>query len=161
MMSKNASIQTRQRVSPSHLFVVGLVGIVAACASTGSEGGSEGRYRFDVIDQPVPASAHSTFTVRLTDMTLRQPVEGASISDVRLTMRMQSIVSPGKGIWPDRTHSGDVRFVGSSRAGQYRFVGDVSMPGTWTLHVTASVPGEASPAEGYARFRASRIRQHP
>lgn len=81
--------------------------------------------------------------------------------DARLKMRMPSTVSAGKGSWPDRSHSEEVRFVGSSGVRPYRLVGDVSMPGTWTLHLAASVPGEASEVEGSTKFVAGRERYNP
>ncbi len=51
--------------------------------------------------------------------------------------------------------------LGSSGDGQYRLAGDISMPGTWTLVLSASVPGEASPVEGSTRFVAARERSDP
>jgi hypothetical protein len=81
--------------------------------------------------------------------------------NARLTMRMPSPVPAGKGSWPDRSHSEEVRFVGSSGVRPYRLVGDVSMPGTWTLHLAASVPGEASEVEGSTKFVAGRERYNP
>jgi hypothetical protein len=156
-MSDYTSLVAKRRFLLASLVVIGLAGVVGACASNESRG----RYRFDVVNQPVPVGAHSTITVRLTDATTRQPVDGATISDARLTMRMPSTVPPGKGIWPDRSHSEEVRFVGSSGVGQYGLISDVSMPGIWTLVLSATVPGVASPVEGSTRFTASRERHDP
>jgi hypothetical protein len=77
-------------------------------------------------------------------------------------MTMTAPPPPGKTGWPSsRSHAEEVRFVGPADIGQYRFVGDVSMPGTWTLVVSASVPGEALPVERSTRFTASRERHDP
>jgi hypothetical protein len=35
-------------------------------------------------------------------------------------------------------------------------MGDVSMPGTWKLTVSANVPGESEPVDGTATFEAGR-----
>lgn len=156
-MSDYTSLVVKRRFLLASIVVIGLAGVVSACASNESRD----RYRFDVVNQPVPVGAHSTITVRLTDATTGRPVDGATISDARLTMRMPSTIPPGKVIWPDRSHSDEVRFVGSSGDGQYRLAGDVSMPGTWTLVLSASVPGEASPVEGSTRFVAARERSDP
>lgn len=139
------------------VLVLGLAGTVAACVSNAPQS----RYNFDVVNQPVAASAHSTITVRLIDTTTGQPVDGATISDARLTMKMSSTVPPNKGLRYDRSHSEGVRFLGSPGGGQYRFVGDVSMPGTWRLALTARVPGEASPVKGSTRFVAEQERAAP
>lgn len=139
------------------IVVIGLAGVVSACASNESRD----RYRFDVVNQPVPVGAHSTIVVRLTDRTTGRPVDGATIPDARLRMRMPSAVPPGKGISPDRSHSEEVRFVGPSGVGQYGLTGDVSMPGIWKLVLSATVPGEASHVDGSTRFTASRERHDP
>jgi hypothetical protein len=156
-VSDYTSLVAKRHFLLASTVVIGLAGVVSACASNESRS----RYRFDVVNQPVPVNAHSTITVRLTDATTGQPVDGATISDARLTMRMPSTVPPGKGISPDRSHSEEVRFVGSSGVGQYGLISDVSMPGNWTLVLSATVPGEASPVEGSTRFTASRERHDP
>lgn len=157
-MWKHNSILPKRHSLLASIFVMGLASTVVACASAGLQS----RYRFEVVDQPVLASAHSTITVRVIDVSNGQAVDGATISKVQLTMTMSSTVPPGKGIWhPDRSHSEQIRFVGSRGVGEYRFLGDVSMPGTWKLVLTALVPGESSPVEGVARFTASRERHDP
>jgi hypothetical protein len=157
-MWKYTSILPKRHPLLASILVMGLASTVVACASTGSHS----RYRFEVLDQPVPVSAHSTITVRVIDVSNGQPVDGATIPEAQLTMKMSSTVPPGKGIWhPDRSHSEQIRFVGSPGVGEYRFLGDVSMQGTWRLVLTALVPGESSPVEGVARFTASRERHDP
>jgi hypothetical protein len=51
---------------------------------------------------------------------------------------------------------GEVKPLGTPAPGVYRLMGDVSMPGTWRLDLTATVPGEAQPVEGTATFKAGR-----
>lgn len=151
------SLVARRHFLLASIVVIGLAGVVSACASNESRG----RYRFDVVNQPVPVAAYSTITVRLTDATTGRPVDGATISNASLTLRMPGTTPPGKGTWLHEPHSEKVRFVGSSGDGQYRLAGYVSMPGTWTLVLSASVPGGASPVEGSTRFVAARERSDP
>jgi hypothetical protein len=140
----------RRRFGSATAFVAGLS--VGACTSTGVEE----RYRFNVVNQPVATGANSPITVRITETSTETPVGGATFSDARLTMRMQKKLPPGKQLWQsDRSHSEDVRYLGSVGTGQYRLLGDVSMPGTWTLHLKADVPGETSPVEGSTKFVAA------
>jgi hypothetical protein len=47
-----------------------------------------------------------------------------------------------------------VEYLGSDGQGTYRFRGDVSMAGTWTLKIWARVPGEAETVRGTVRFTA-------
>ena len=56
---------------------------LASCAGAGE--GSQ-RYRFDVLDQPVPVGAHTELTVKLTDASTGQPVQGATIAGAGLEM---------------------------------------------------------------------------
>lgn len=146
-----------RRFFSAPILLIGLSGIVAGCA--GNEG--QDRYRFDVVNQPVPIGAHSPITVRLFDTSTGRPVDGAAISAVRLSKRIPSTVPPGKGARPSRSLSDEARFVGPAGAGQYGFIGDVPVPGTWTLDLAASVPGEASPVAGSTMFVAARERPDP
>lgn len=100
-------------------------------------------------------------TVRLTNAATGMTVEGATLSDVRLGMRMPRVVSLGKGAWPERFRWEEGRFVGSTGAGRYRLVGNVLMPGTWTLHLVANVAGEASPIKATTTFVVMRERHDP
>jgi len=151
----NANLGRRFFSAP--ILLIGLSGVVAGCA--GSEMGD--RYRFDVVNQPVPIGAHSPITVRMFDTSTGRPVDGATISAVRLSKRMPNIVPSGKGIQPTRSISDDARFVGPAGDGKYEFIGDVSRPGTWTLDLAASVPGEASKVAGSTKFLAVRERSDP
>jgi YtkA-like len=142
----------RIRRKISAFSVVALVSLVAACASAKSPD-----YRFDVVDQPVAVGAHSEFDVRLTEVSTGQPVSNATISTSALEMthyRPSAKGAPPAGV---RTPmAGDVKFIGPAGPGLYRFMGDVSMPGTWELAVSANVPGESEPVEGTATFEAGR-----
>jgi hypothetical protein len=126
----------------------------AACAADRSQD-----YRFEVVDQPVVVSAHSEFNVKLTKTSTGQPVENATITRTRLGMTMTH--PPHKSATPGAMTtemSGDVKVLGtpSPSPGLYRLMGDVSMPGTWKLDLTATVPGEAQPVEGTATFKAEK-----
>jgi hypothetical protein len=68
---------------------------LASCAGAGE--GSQ-RYRFDVLDQPVPVGAHTKLTVKLTDASAGQPVQGATIAGAGL--EMTHVHPPHKGSSP-------------------------------------------------------------
>ena len=132
--------------------MVALISLVAACASAKSPD-----YRLDVVDQPVAVSAHSEFDVRLTEVSTGQPVSNATISNSALEM-MHYRRSTGKGT-PGGVRvpmPGEVKFIGPDGPGLYRFMGDVSMPGTWKLTVSANVPGKSEPVDVLATFEAGR-----
>ena len=125
---------------------------LASCAGTGES--SQG-YRFDILDQPVPAGAHTELTVKLTDASTGQPVQGATITGGGLEMTHPHYAH--KGVSPMRTTmTGDVKFVGSSGPGLYQLMADVSMPGTWKLDISANIPGETKPVRETVKFEAGR-----
>lgn len=133
--------------------LVALVSLVAACASTEAPD-----YRFEVVDQPVAVGAHSEFDVRLTEVSTGQPVSNATISTSALEMTHYRPAT-GKGTPPGGVRvpmTGEVKFLGPAGPGLYRFMGDVSMPGTWQLTVSANVPGKSEAVDGTARFEAGR-----
>ena len=111
---------------------------LASCAGAGE--GSQ-RYRFDVLDQPVPVGAHTELTVKLTDASTGQPVQGATIAGAGL--EMTHVHPPHKG-------------VGSSGPGLYQLMSDVSMPGKWKLDLSANIPGETKPVGETVTFEAGR-----
>jgi hypothetical protein len=112
-------------------------------------------YQFEVLDQPATVSAHSEFNVKLTKTSTGQPVENAIITRSRLEMTMAH--SAHKGPMPMSTKmGGETKVVGTPSPGVYRFMGDVSMPGTWKLDIVATVPGEAQPVEGTVTFKAAK-----
>lgn len=122
----------------------------AACAADRSQD-----YRFEVVDQPVAVSAHSEFNVKLTKTATGQPVEDATITKSRLEMTMPHTAH--KGSMPMSTEmGGEVKPLGTPAPGLYRFMGDVSMPGTWNLQLSAKVPGEPEAIDGTATFKAGR-----
>lgn len=58
---------------------------------------------------------------------------------------------PHKGTMPvgmSTEMTGDVKPMGSPAPGLYRLMGDISMPGTWKLDLTATVPGEPDAITG-------------
>ena len=143
--------QTRRGITA--LAAAALVSVIAACTSAKSPD-----YRFDVVDQPVAVGAHSEFDVRLTEVSTGQPVSNATIASSTLEMTHYRPPS-GKGTPPGGVRvpmSGEVKFIGPDGPGLYRFMGDVSMPGTWKLTVSANVPGESEPVDGTATFEAGR-----
>ena len=52
--------------------------------------------------------------------------------------------------------AGEVELTGTPAPGVYRFMGDLSMSGTWTLDLTANVPGEPRPIDAIVTFEAGR-----
>ena len=127
---------------------------LASCAGAGE--GSQ-RYRFDVLDQPVPVGAHTELTVKLTDASTGQPVQGATIAGAGL--EMTHMHPPHKASPPGgmtTTMEGDVKFVGSSGPGLYQLMSDVSMPGKWKLDLSANIPGETKPVRETVTFEAGR-----
>jgi hypothetical protein len=142
--------QTRRGITA--LAAAALVSVIAACASAESPD-----YRFDVVDQPVAVGSHSEFDVRLTKVSTGQAVDQATIASSTLEMthyRPQTKATPPAAVRVPM--SGEVKFLGPDSPGLYRFMGDVSMPGTWKLTVSANVPGESEPVDGTATFEAGR-----
>jgi hypothetical protein len=132
------------------LPMVALVSVIVACTSAKSPD-----YRFDVVDQPVAVGAHSEFDVRLTEVSTGRTVDKATIASSALEMTHYR-PSTTKGMPPGGVMpmTGDVKFLGPDGPGLYRFMGDVSMPGTWKLIVSANIPGESEPVDGTATFEA-------
>jgi hypothetical protein len=126
-----------------------LVLTVAGCATTPSQD-----YRFDVLQQPVQVGPNTEITVRLVHLPSGQTVKGAIISKSELEMPM---LWPGyKQVVPSGLSLSDVHieYLGSDAQGDYHFRGNVSMAGTWTLKLSARVPGEAEAVRGDATFNA-------
>ena len=114
-------------------------------------------YRFEVLNQPVEVGAHSELVVQLTRVSDSQPIKNANLTARRL--EMTHMRPPHKTLAPGRTTTtmtGEVKFLGSSGPGQYRFMADVSMPGRWELDISADVPGEAEPIAETVKFEAGR-----
>ena len=127
---------------------------LASCASAGE---SSQRYQFDVLDQPVPVGAHTELTIKLTDASTGQPVQGATITGAGL--EMTHMHPPHKGSPPGgmtTTMEGDVKFVGSSGPGLYQLMADVSMQGKWKLDLSTNIPGEIKPVLETVKFEAGR-----
>ena len=134
----------------SAFSVVALVSLLAACASA-----KPPDYRFEVVDQPIAVGAHSEFDVRLTEVSTGQPVSNVTI--VTSSLEMMHYRPPTKGAPPAGLRvpmGGEVKFIAPDGSGLYRFIGDVSMPGTWQLSVSANVPGKSEPMDGTATFEA-------
>jgi hypothetical protein len=126
---------------------VALVFLVVACASAKSSD-----YRFDVVDQPVAVGAHSEFDVRLTEVSTGQTVDKATIASS--TLEMTHYRPQTKGARPVRMPmAGDVKFLRPAGPGLYRFMGDVSMPGTWKLTISPMFLGRASPSTARRRSK--------
>jgi hypothetical protein len=129
------------------IFLV-LIITVVGCATAPSQD-----YRFDVVQQPVKVSRNADIAVRLVHLPSSEPVKDAVISKSELEMPMlqsgYKINLSGLSL-----SDVDVNYLGSDRQGTYRFRGNVSMPGTWTLKIWAQVPGEAESIRGTVRFQA-------
>jgi len=126
---------------------------LASCAGAGES--SQG-YRLDVLDQPVPTGAHTGLTVKLTNVSTGQPVQGATITGAGLEMTHPHFAHKGAPTSVTTTMNGDVKFVGSSAPGLYQLMADVSMPGKWELDISANIPGEAEPVRETVKFDAGR-----
>jgi len=127
-----------------------LVVTLAACATTPSQD-----YRFDVVQQPVKVGPNSDITVRLVHLPSGQAVKNAIISESKLEMPMSW---PGyKQVVPSGLSLSDVHieYLGPDAQGDSHFRGNVSMAGTWTLRLSARVPGEAEAIRGDAKFNAA------
>ena len=111
-------------------------------------------YRFDVLQQPIKVGQDSEITVRLVHLSSGQAVKDAIISESELEMPM---LWPGYNkVVPSGLSLSDVHveYLGSDAQGDYRFRGNVSMAGTWTLKLSVRVPGEAEAVRGAATFNA-------
>jgi hypothetical protein len=67
VIRRSSHMQIRHSLKPgalSLLFGASLLLPLASCAGAGE---SSQRYQFDVLNQPVPAGAHTELTVKLTD----------------------------------------------------------------------------------------------
>jgi hypothetical protein len=126
-------------------------------ASSASAAETSQGYRFDVLDQPVPVGAHTELTIKITDASTGQPIQGATITGGGL--EMTHVHPPHKGSPPGGMTTrmgGDVKFVGSSGPGLYQLMADVSMPGKWQLNISAKIPGETKPVQETVKFDAGR-----
>lgn len=148
----------QNRVSPRRCPGRHTLGMLAAAllsfSSAAHAADRSGDYRFEVVDQPVAASSHGEFDVKLTKTSTGQPVQNAKFTRSRLQMTMMH--PPQKSSPPGGMTTmmgGEVKLLGSPSPGLYRLMGDVSMPGTWKLDLAATVPGEADPIEGTATFK--------
>lgn len=151
----------QRALSPRHHLgrqAAAMVAVGLIILATATQAADQARsYRFEVVDQPVAVGAHSEFTVKLTKDSTGQPVENAKITPGRLEMTMTH--PPHKSAIPGpmaTAMAGEAKFVGTPSPGLYRFMGDLSMPGTWTLDLVAVVPGEAEPIKGTTTFKAGR-----
>ena len=127
---------------------------VASCAGAGD---SSRGYRLEVLDQPVAVGAHTKLTVKLTDASTGQLVQGATITGAGL--EMAHVRAAHKGTPSGMTTTtmiGDVKFLGSSGPGLYQLMADVSMPGKWKLDLSANIPGETNPVVNTVKFQAGR-----
>jgi hypothetical protein len=133
-------------------FLFGLS--TTSCTSTAER---SREYRFEVLNQPVEVVAHSELIIQLTRVADAQPIGNANVTIRRL--EMTHMRPPHKTLAPGgttTTMTGEVKLLGSSGPGQYRFMADVSMAGKWELEISADVPGEAEPVVDTVKFEAGR-----
>jgi hypothetical protein len=102
--------------------------LAGACASENVR-----NYRFEVVNQPVGVGAHSEFDVKMTRAPGDVPVANATIGKAALTMTMDGSAPHKTAPYAQRKSKmgGEVKLLRSPAPGLYRFLGDVSMPGTW------------------------------
>jgi hypothetical protein len=148
-------MQTDPWLKPGALGLFFGAFLLVALASCAGAGERSQRYRFDVLDQPVPVGAHTELTVKLIDASTGQPVQGATIagSSLKMTHLRRSAKGPSPGRMMTAV-SGDVSFMGSPGPGLYQLMADVSMPGKWKLDLSANVPGETEPVIDTVKFEA-------
>lgn len=137
------------------LFSAFLLGLSSTSCTSSAERSRD--YRFEVLNQPVTVGAHSELIVGLTRVSDAQPIDNANVTIRRLEMThtrpAHKSLPPGGAT---TTMAGEVKFLGSSGPGQYRFMANVSMPGKWELDISADVPGEAEPIADTVKFEAGR-----
>jgi hypothetical protein len=150
----SASPSKRRALRP----VIGALAVAAAfMASVAFAAGRSQDYRFEIVDQPVAVGAHTEITVKLSRASDGRPVADAKITRTHLEMTMKH--PPHKGTLPGgmaTAMGGEVKFLNSPTPGLYRLMANVSMPGKWTLDLTATVPGETEPVSGTVVFDAGR-----
>jgi hypothetical protein len=126
-----------------------LIGAAAGCATAPAPD-----YRFDIVQQPVQVGPNAEITIRLVHLPSGEAVTGAVISKSELEMRMLRPHKATPAGLIDFPMEEDVWYLGSDARGEYRFRGNVSMSGIWTLKIWARVPGEAETVRGKVKFRA-------
>lgn len=101
-------------------------------------------YRFEVVGQPATTPGKTTVAVRLVRTSDNEPVDGATIVEVKTDMGPAGMAQM----------SGKVTPVASDQAGLFRFSMDTGMAGKWELVLTAKVPGETTPVSGIVLYDA-------
>jgi hypothetical protein len=92
-------------------------------------------YRFDVVGQKHQADGTDTVTVRVVRITDGKPVQGAIVFEPRVTMSGMSMAAPSKVLPPAPDGSAVIQVT-------------PSMPGPWTLSLSARVNGEPAVIKG-------------
>jgi hypothetical protein len=111
-------------------------------------------YRFDVVQQPMKVSRNSEIIVQLVHLPSGQLVKDAIITRSQLAMSMLRSGKTRPTALNDVSVEEEVEFRGSDAHDTYRFRGNISMSGTWTLKIWARVPGEGELVRGAIRFKA-------
>ncbi len=136
------------------MFAAAVLSITTVACATADR---QPDYRLDVLDQPVAVGAHSEFDVKLTNVSTGEPVTNARITRAELEMTMARFGHKPPPAGGGRTRmAGEVELTGTPAPGLYRFMGDLSMSGTWTLDLTPKVPGEPEPINARVLFEAER-----
>jgi hypothetical protein len=101
-------------------------------------------YVFEAVQAHVVADGQAKVAVRLVHLKDNKPVGDAVIFQTRMEMPMEGMAPMATRITAQKP-SGD---------GNYPFVADLSMPGTWTLLLSAKVQGETGTVTGKVSFMA-------
>jgi hypothetical protein len=89
-------------------------------------------YRFELVSAGYKVGAAQIIEVRLTDLRLGAPVDGAVIFATRMDMAPDGM----------ETMTSAVKAVPVDQPGHYRFVTDLTMEGRWRFSLAAKVQGE-------------------
>lgn len=126
--------------------LAGVLAVSALLAASSTSAWADAKdYRFEAVQPHVAVAPDTAVTVRLIHVPSGKPVPDAIILPARMEMPMAGMapmptkVSPGK---PDGK-------------GAYAFTADLTMAGTWMLHVAAKVQGEPGTIGGSVPFTAA------
>jgi hypothetical protein len=101
-------------------------------------------YRFEAVQPHVSAASDTVVTVRLIHIPDNKPVPDAVIFSSKMEMLMPGMAPMGTKVAARKP----------TVPGEYPFQSDLSAGGSWTLSVSAKVPGETGTVAGSVPFMA-------
>jgi hypothetical protein len=113
-------------------------GFTVLVGMSGAVKADQKEYRFEAVETQIPAAQNGSVKIRLVHVPDGKPVTNAVLFQSKLEMAMQGMVPMSTkvlSVVPDGT-------------GVYSVTVDFSMPGSWTLTVSAKVQGEAATIVG-------------